>query len=62
MANKNSSLLIPDEVIMNQIYYIRGQKIMLDMDLANLYQVETKRLKEQVKRNIERFPVHLCFN
>lgn len=52
---------IPDEIIMNQIYYIRGQKVMVDRDLANLYGVETKRLKEQVKRNIERFPKHYMF-
>jgi predicted ATP-grasp superfamily ATP-dependent carboligase len=41
---------------MNKIYVLSGMKIMLDSDLAELYQVETKRLKEQVKRNIERFP------
>lgn len=52
---------IPDEVLMDKIYNIRGQKIMLDSDLAQLYGVETKRLKEQVKRNIERFPKHFMF-
>jgi hypothetical protein len=46
---------------MNQIYYIRGQKVMLDNDLAELYQVETKQLKRQVKRNIERFPEDFMF-
>lgn len=49
-------LIIPEELIMNQIYYIRGQKVMLDSDLAALYEVETKQLKRQVKRNPERFP------
>ena len=43
------------QIIQNKIYEIRGQRVMLDFDLANLYQVETKRLKESVRRNIERF-------
>ena len=43
-------------IIENKIYEIRGQKVMLDFDLAEMYGVETKRLKEQVRRNIERFP------
>lgn len=43
------------EIIQNKIYEIRGQRVMLDFDLAALYQVETKRLKEAVRRNIERF-------
>lgn len=49
------------QVIQNKIYEIRGQRVMLDFDLASLYQVETKRLKEQVKRNIERFPDDFMF-
>ena len=53
--------MIPDEIIMNQIYYIRGQKVMLDFDLAKLYEVETKQLKRQVRRNIERFPEDFMF-
>jgi len=52
---------LPDEVLINKIYIIREQKVMLDRDLAELYGVETKRLKEQVKRNIERFPKHFMF-
>ncbi|MGE3610887.1 MAG: ORF6N domain-containing protein [Bacteriovoracaceae bacterium] len=43
------------------IYTIRGQKVMLDRDLAALYRVETKRLNEQVKRNIDRFPLDFMF-
>ena len=43
------------QIIQNKIYEIRGRRAMLDFDLANLYQVETKRLKESVRRNIERF-------
>jgi phage regulator Rha-like protein len=53
--------IIPDEIIMSKIFYIRGQKVMLDSDLAELYGVETKRLKEQVKRNINRFPERFMF-
>jgi len=48
--------LIPEEIVLNQIYYVRGQKVMLDGDLTKLYQVKTKHLKRQVRRNIERFP------
>ncbi len=44
------------EKIEAMIYTIQGQRVMLDSDLAKLYGVETKRLKEQVKRNIDRFP------
>lgn len=61
MAKQVTTIAIPDEVIMNKIYYIRGQKVMIDSDLAELYGVETKRLKEQVKRNIERFPERYMF-
>jgi hypothetical protein len=51
-----SDLIIVDEVVMSKIYLVRGYKVMLDNDLAELYGVDTKRLNEQVKRNIERFP------
>lgn len=47
--------------IKNLIYTIRGYKVMLDSDLAMLYEVETKRLNEAVKRNIKRFPKHFMF-
>ena len=53
--------LIPIENITGMIYLIRGQRVMLDRDIAELYGVETKRLKEQVKRNIERFPEDFMF-
>ena len=53
--------LIPDEVIINKIYLIRNQKVMLDRDLAHLYGVETKYLKRQVKRNLIRFPSDFMF-
>ena len=47
--------------IQNMIYVIRGKKVMLDSDLATLYGVETKRLNEQVRRNIDRFPEDFMF-
>lgn len=53
--------LLPEETISNKIYFIRGQKVMLDFDLASLYEVETRRLNEQVKRNISRFPSDFMF-
>ena len=43
-------------IIENKIYEIRGQKVMLDFDLAEMYEIETKNLKRTVKRNINRFP------
>jgi hypothetical protein len=52
---------IPDEIITSKIYLVRGQKVMLDNDLAELYKVETRRLNEQVKRNIDRFPEDFMF-
>ncbi|MCD6067804.1 MAG: DNA-binding protein [Bacteroidetes bacterium] len=61
MAKKETALMIADEVVMNKIYYIRGHKVMLDSDLAELYQIETKQLKRQVKRNIDRFPEDFMF-
>jgi hypothetical protein len=56
------SEMIPIERIENKIYLIRGQRVMLDSDLAELYGVSTGRLNEQVKRNIERFPGDFMFS
>lgn len=53
--------LIPVERIENKIFMIRGQKVMIDKDLAELYNVETKQLNRQVKRNIKRFPAEFMF-
>lgn len=53
--------LIPVEIIERQIYLIRSQKVMLDSDLAKLYGVPIKRLNEQVRRNLKRFPVDFMF-
>lgn len=58
--NKFQSLLL-EQKILNKIYIFRGQKIMLDVDLAEMYKVETRRLNEQVKRNINRFPKDFMF-
>ena len=53
--------LIPLQSITNSILFIRDQKVMLDTDLANLYEVETKVLTRAVRRNIERFPEDFMF-
>ncbi len=53
--------LIPQDIIEQKILLIRGQKIMLDKDLAVLYEVETKLLNKAVRRNIERFPLDFMF-
>jgi len=55
------SNLVPQELIEQKIYLIRGQKVMLDKDLAKLYGVPTKRLNEQVRRNLKRFPSDFAF-
>ena len=49
------------QIIQNKIYEIRGRRVMLDFDLANMYQIPTKALKQAVKRNIERFPDDFMF-
>ncbi len=61
MKKNETKILVPDEIVMNKIYFIRNQKVMLDSDLAELYNVETKQLKRQVNRNIDRFPVDFMF-
>lgn len=64
---KKNSLLskkeitLPEEVVQSKIYLIRGQKIMLDRDLAELYKVTTKALNQAVKRNAQRFPGDFMF-
>jgi hypothetical protein len=57
----NKPFLIPDEVIVSKIFLIRKQKVMLDKDLAEMYGVETRRLNEQVRRNLTRFPHDFMF-
>ncbi|OGC06155.1 hypothetical protein A2526_03150 [candidate division WOR-1 bacterium RIFOXYD2_FULL_36_8] len=53
--------VVPVEVIENKIYVIRGLKVMLDRDLAELYGIDTSQLKRQVKRNLKRFPEDFMF-
>jgi len=57
----SKEITIPDETITSKIYLIREQKVMLDSDLAELYGVETKVLKQAVKRNMDIFPTHFMF-
>jgi hypothetical protein len=57
----SKEITIPDQTITSKIYLIREQKVMVDSDLAELYQVQTKLLKRQVRRNIERFPDDFMF-
>jgi len=57
----SKEVVVPKEIILNKIYEIRGQKVMLDRDLAELYGVETKVFKQAVRRNLEVFPEHFMF-
>jgi len=57
--NKKTEII--DSIITSKIYTIRDQKVMIDRDLAELYEVETKVLKQAVRRNLERFPTDFMF-
>jgi phage regulator Rha-like protein len=59
--NKETIPVIHDKILANKIYFIRGQKVMIDHDLAELYGVLTKNLNKSVKRNSERFPDDFMF-
>lgn len=61
MNSAHNAEILPQESIQQKIYYIRGEKVMFDKDLANLYGVETKTLNRAVKRNIDRFPSDFMF-
>ena len=61
MAKAGKELMIQDELVINKIYLIREQKVMLDRHLAELYDVETKVLNQAVRRNSERFPKDFMF-
>lgn len=61
MAKGINQLAMPDEIITSKIYLIRDKKVMLDRDLAVLYDIKAIRLREQVKRNMERFPENFMF-
>jgi hypothetical protein len=55
-------IAIPDEVIINKIYFIRGKKVMLDRALTELYDVSTSQMNRAIKRNIKRFPEDFMFS
>jgi hypothetical protein len=57
----NSKVLIPAEDIARAILVLRGRRVILDADLATLYGVSTKRLNEQIRRNLDRFPADFMF-
>jgi len=59
--NNELTFVIPDETIINKIYQLRSKRVMLDSDLSGLYDVETKRINEQVRRNLKRFPDDFMF-
>ena len=61
MNQHDNKFMIPGEVLARKIVLIRGQKVMIDNELAELYGVETKRLNEQARRNKERFPLSFMF-
>ena len=54
-------MVVSTELVISKIYMIRNLKVMLDDDLAEIYQMDTRRLNEQVKRNIDRFPLDFMF-
>jgi hypothetical protein len=61
MTNSENNTMIPDDVIMKKIYLLRGSKVMMDRELAELYEIETKQLKRAFRRNISRFPEDFMF-
>lgn len=54
-------IILKEEIISTKIFLIRGERVMLDSDLASIYGVTTSRLNEQVKRNLKRFPEDFMF-
>jgi hypothetical protein len=61
MSEKTNNISVPDEPVMNKIYHIRGIKVMVDKDLAELYEVQTRNLNKAVSRNLKRFPDDFMF-
>jgi hypothetical protein len=61
MSKQQEVQVVPEEIVMSKIYVVRGQKVMLDRDLAELYQVTTGNLNKAVSRNIKRFPEDFMF-
>lgn len=61
MENQNEKIQVNEYSIVSKIFLVRGYKVMLDEDLAEMYGIKTSRLNEQVKRNIDRFPEDFMF-
>lgn len=61
MSKKDLSIIIPQEAILHQIYFIRGHKVMLDVHLSKIYKVENRALKQAVRRNMDLFPTDFMF-
>ena len=61
LSMANTTITVAEEAILNKIFVIREKKVMLDYDLSEMYNVETKQLKRQVRRNIDRFPEDFMF-
>jgi hypothetical protein len=61
MAKEVSSIAVAEDAIISKIYWVRGRKVTLDYDRSEMYAVETKQLKRQVRRNIDRFPDDFMF-
>jgi hypothetical protein len=61
MNQENNQIVIAEEIIISKIYHVRGRQVMLSHDLAELYQIETRVLNQQVKRNIGKFPDRYMF-
>ena len=61
MAEDNNIVMVDNIEIQNLIFSVRGNQVMVDSDLAKLYQVTTGNLNKAVKRNLSRFPEHFCF-
>ena len=61
MKSKNQEYAIPETLLTSKIYIVRNKKVMLDRDLAELYEVETRVLNQAVNRNSERFPEEIMF-
>jgi hypothetical protein len=61
MKKRKTANLLPDDIVIGKIHLVRNQKVMIDRDLAELYGVETKHLKQSVKRNLSRFPDDFMF-
>lgn len=61
MSTENNNIIIAEETIVSKIYHVRGKQVMISQDLAELYEVETRVLNQQVKRNIGKFPERYMF-